>query len=214
MLKLALPVSAALVLLSACAALPLAQALIGQRVSVTVPGELPLPEDLTLELSGQASEAAKLGNVLLGALGQGSLEQQLGKALKAQAAPLRKAGAQAFKQELQKAQLFGSVVEAGGNVGFSLGVARWGIAFDKASQSYQPVMDMEAVLSEPHWGVVWRGKRSAAQLSADAKKLVGKVDLAKMATQPQSLSKMMELVARDLSRQIVEDLRQNPPSIR
>lgn len=206
---MALPLVA--LILTACAALPLAQALMGQRVSVTVPRELPLPDRVTLELSGQASEAAKLGNLLLGALGQGSVEERLGAALKQQAAPLRKAGALAFRQELQKAQLFGSLVDEGGNVGLSLGVGRWGIAFDPASKSYQPVLDMEATLSEPHLGVVWRASRSAAQLSADAKKLVGKVDLAKLAANPAGLNDLMGVVTRDLSRQLVEDLRQNPP---
>lgn len=206
---MALPLVA--LILTACAALPLAQALMGQRVSVTVPRELPLPDRVTLELSGQASEAAKLGNLLLGALGQGSVEERLGSALKQQAAPLRKAGALAFRQELQKAQLFGSLVDEGGNVGLSLGVGRWGIAFDPASKSYQPVLDMEATLSEPHLGVVWRASRSATQLSADAKKLVGKVDLAKLAANPAGLNGLMGVVTRDLSRQLVEDLRQNPP---
>ena len=210
-MKKTLLISALALGFGACAALPLAQALMGQRVSVTVPSELPLPDTLTLELSGGANEAAKLGDVLMGALGQGSLEDRLGAALKQQAAPLRKAGAKAFHDELAKAKLFGSLVEEGGNVGLALGVGRWGIAYDADSSSYQPVLDLEATLSEPHLGVVWRGQRSAAQLSAGAKKLVGKVDLVKLAARPGGINDLMGIVTRDLSRQLVEDLRQHPP---
>lgn len=204
----------AILLVSGCAALPIFQSLLGQHMSVNVPAELPLPDQLTLTLGGPAGDAAKLGNSILGALGQESLELKLGKALKQSATPLRKLAAQGFKSELEKAKLFGSVVESGGNVGMAVSVSRWGLAYDAASKSYLPVLDLQASLSEPHLGVVWKAERSAAQLSALAKEQIGKVDITALIARPQSYQDLMGTVARDLSRQLVEDLRQHPPRLR
>ncbi len=203
-----------LTLLTGCAAAPLFQALIGQRISVSVPAELPFPDAVTLSLGGQAGEAAKLGDALLGALGQEGLELKLGKALKKSASPLRRLAAQGFKDELVKAQLFGSVVESGGNVGMAVAVSRWGLAYDAKTKNYLPVLDLKASLSEPHIGVVWKASRSAAQLTALAKEQVGKIDITALIAKPQGYQDIMALVARDLSRQLVEDLRQNPPRVR
>jgi hypothetical protein len=154
-----------------------------------------------------------LGNSILGALGQESLELKLGKALKQSATPLRKLAADGFKGELEKAQLFGSVVNTGGNIGMALSVARWGLAYDAATKSYQPVLDLQASLSEPHWGVLWKGERSAAQLSALAKEQIGKIDITALIAKPQGYQDIMGTVARDLSRQLVEDLKANPPKL-
>jgi hypothetical protein len=202
-----------LFLISGCAALPLFQTLLGQQMSVSVPSELPFPEEVTLQLSGQAGEVAKFGNVLLGALGQDSLETKLGKSLKQAAAPLRKVAAQRFKQELVDAKLFGSVVEQGGNIGMAISVQRWGIAYNEATKFYGPVLDLRASLSEPHYGVVWKADRSAAQLSQGVMEQVNKLDLAKLASNSKSYQDVMALVVQDLSHQLMEDLRQNPPKI-
>ncbi len=73
------------------------------------------------------------------------------------------------------------------------------------------MLDLQASLSEPHLGVVWKAERSAAQLSALAKEQIGKVDITALIARPQSYQDLMGTVARDLSRQLVEDLRANPP---
>lgn len=200
-------------LLAGCAALPILGQLGLQRMSVSVPSELPFPDELTLKMGGAASKATALSDAALAALGQESVELQLGKALKKAALPLRQRAAQGFREELEKAQLFGSVVETGGNVGMAISVSRWGLTYDPATKGYQLVLDLQASLSEPHWGVLWKGERSAAQLSALAKQQIGKIDITALIARPEGYQDLMGIAARDLSKQLVDDLKANPPKL-
>jgi hypothetical protein len=196
--------------LAACAGLNLS--LIGKNVSVRVPTEIPFPDTLTLVLDPQNQQLLGLGDRALGLVGGGSVEQRLGQLLKDQTLLLRKEGAASFRDELEKSGLFGSVVTQGGTVGFSVGVSRFGLAYDGPSRSYHLVLELEAQLSEPHLGVVWKGHRSVEDLSPAAKAEAHQVNLAGVMAQPESLHRFNHWVVGELSRQLVDDLRKNPPT--
>jgi hypothetical protein len=199
------------VALSACAMLPIGTAVLGQQVSVTLPAEIPMPDAVTLELDPAVGRGVKLASAITQALGGGSLEDRLGGLIKQQSAGLRQQGATLFKQKLEAAKLFGPIVSDGGNVGLSLGVARYGLAYSSVTYQYQLVLDVEMKLSEPHVGVIWSGKRSAADLGADVKKLSAKVDVAKLLANPKALDELSQAALKDLTVQLLEDLRQHPP---
>ena len=190
-----------------CASLPL----IGTFVSVNVPSELPLPDSMTLDLGPLGGSALGAGNQLLSALGGGSIQERLGQGLKPLAGPLRVAGAEAFKKQLEDAKIFGSVVHQGGNLGLSLGVSRWGLAYNPSWKRLMPVLDIEATLSAPGLGVVWKASRSVADLGAEALKQVSGLSPALLLAKPQSLNDAMGVVTAELSRQLVDDLKKNPP---
>lgn len=206
--------SSILLVLAGCAGLPLIGELIGSRVSVSVPSELPLPDTMTLELGGAVGKAAGISNQVLSALGSESVEQKLGRILKENAWPLRKAGAEAFRRELEDAKLFGSVVNQGGNVGISLGVSRWGLAYNSESRRLEPVLDLEATLTEPHLGVVWKARRSVKDLAAPVMQKISTLNVASLLAKPQGLQEALGQVSVELSRQLVDDLRKNPPQFR
>jgi len=197
-----IPLLLAALALSACAGLPLASALLGSRMSVKVPAELPFPDALTLELDPAYGGKVKL----LSLLGGVSLEKRLGALVKEQSRSLRVGGAKAFRQELEAAAPFGQVVDEGGNVGLAVGVSRFGLAWDPQAKSYGLVLDLQASLSEPHLGVVWRGTRTAKDLGADVKKLASKVDVAALLAEPQALDDLGRAAVRDLSRQLLADM--------
>ena len=194
-------------LLGGCAALPL----IGGHLSVNVPSEVPFPAEMTLQLGGSAGQAAALSNRVLGALGQASVEQSLGNKLKESALPLRRSTAEQFKSQLEAAKLFGSVQHEGGNLGIALGVSRWGLAMNPANGNLEPVLDMEASLSAPGLGVVWKASRSAKDLGADVMKRASSLGLAQLGARPAGYAEAMNLVLFELCRQLVDDLRKNPP---
>ena len=193
--------------LGACAGM----ALMGSGVSVNSPAEIPFPSALTIVLEPQYQSALSAGDKVLGMVGGGSVEQRLGKLLSDQTLPLRREGAEAFRQELLKSGLFGSVVSEGGMVGFSVGVSRFGLAYDQTTRSYHVVLVLEAQLSQPRLGVVWKGQRSIEDLAPAAKNEAYSVNLAGVLAQPESLHRFNQYVVATLSKQLIDDLRQNPP---
>ena len=190
-----------------CAALPL----IGQHLSVNVPAELPLPDAMTLQLAGPAGKATDLSNKIMGLLGKGSVEENLGAKLKQTAAPLRRSAAEEFRRQLEASHLFGSVKHEGGQLGLALGVGRWGLAVNPLSGALEPVLDLEASLSAPGLGVVWKASRSAKDLGASFMQKVSGLGTAQLAANPARFSEMMNMVSAELSRQLIDDLRKNPP---
>lgn len=207
-----LSLSLALTLLTACAGLPILGQLIGPLVSVSVPAEIPFPEQMILQL-GPGAGIAGLADKALGALGQGTLEQRLGAAVKNSGIPFRSLAAEAFRKQLEDARLFGKVTHGQGHVSLSLGVARWGLAYDPLSKRMLPVLDLEATLSAPGLGPVWKASRSARDLSGAILAQVSKLDVSQLALKPQGLGDVMGIVSTELSRQLVDDLRRNPPRV-
>lgn len=193
--------------LGACAGI----SLMGSGVSVSSPSEIPFPSTLTIILDPRYQSILSAGDKVLGMAGAGTVEQRLGRLLQDETVPLRREGADAFRQELLKSGLFGSVVTQGGMVGFSVGVSRFGLAYDPSTRSYHVVLDLEAQLSEPHLGVVWKGQRSVADLPVAAKNEAASVNLTGVLSQPESLHRFNQYVVGELSRQLIEDLRQHPP---
>jgi hypothetical protein len=198
-----------LALLPACAGLPVLGSFLGQQVSVAVGDEVPFPDALTLQLAPGAGQGLQAADRVLGLLGGGSMEQRLGDLLKQQTAPLRRQGAQLLRQQLQQMRLFGSVVAQGGNVGLSLGVSRFGLAYDASTGGYQLVMDVQMQLSEPHLGVLWTGKRSAADLSAGVQSRLKGWGPTQLLAQPSAWGQMGALALQDLSAQLLKDLQQH-----
>jgi hypothetical protein len=205
------PALAALALCAAaCAALNLN--FIGKDIVVTVPSEIPFPDAPTLVLEPRYQQALSMGDKVLGAVGGGSVEQALGRILKDQTVPLRREGAESFLAEILKSGLFKDAVYQGGNVGFSVGVSKYGVAYDASSGSYRLLLELEAQLSQPQIGVVWTGKKSVDDLSPAAKAEAQKIDLAGVMARPESLHRFNQYVVGELSRQMVEDLKQHPPA--
>ena len=205
-----------LILAAGCASIPggvLLQGLIGSHISCEMPAEMPFPDAMTLDLGAMGGGSMKAGNAILSALGGGTIEEQLGKAVKNSGLGFRKIAADAFRSQLREAKLFGAVVDKGGNVGMSLGVSRWGLAYNAASRRVEPVLDIQATLSVPGFGTVWQGARSIADLSRDAAAVIGKVDVASLVSRPQGLAEIMNVASKDLSKQLYEDLRKNPPQL-
>lgn len=194
--------------LSACAGLPGLGSFLGQRISVNVGPEIPFPDTLTLQLDPSAGKGMQAADALLGRLGGGTLEERLGALLKQQSEPLRRQGAAALRQQLEQARLFGSVVEQGGNVALSVGVSRFGLAYDPASRQYQLVLDLSMTLSEPHLGVLWTGKRSAADLGAALRPYATRVNLAQLLSRPEGFNNLGQDALRDLGGQLLQELKQ------
>ncbi len=186
-------------------------ALIGSHISVGFPAAVPVPDEVTLDLGIQGGEATRLGQALFSAVTGETLEQKVGKAIKNAALPVRSLAAGSFRSELEKSQLFGKVTDQGGDLMLSLGVPRWGLRRDPASGKVEPIFDMEASLALPGFGTVWKATRSAAQVSQALKSKGFNLGLELVASRPKSLGDALALVATDLSQQMVEDLRKNPP---
>ena len=197
-----------LLLLPACAGLPVLGSFLGQQVTVALGPELPFPDALTLELDPNAGQGLQAADRVLGLVGGGSVEQRLGGLLKQQTQSLRRQGAQQLRQQLQQAGLFGSVVEQGGMVSMSLGVSRFGLAYDPASRAYQLVLDVAMTLSEPHLGVLWTGHRSAADLGAALKPYASRLDASQLLARPQLLNNLGQAALKDLGGQLLQDLKQ------
>jgi hypothetical protein len=198
-----------LALLPACAGLPVLGSFLGSQVSVTVGDEVPFPDALTLKLAPGAGQGVQAADQVLGLLGGGSVEQRLGALLKQQTQPLRRQGAALLREQLQQMRLFGSVVPQGGNVGLTLGVSRFGLAYDAATGGYQLVMDVQMQLSEPHLGVLWSGQRSAADLSAGVRARLKGWGPTQLLAQPSAWPQMGQLALKDLSGQLLQDLKKH-----
>lgn len=202
-------------LFGGCAGMPIDAALMGQLIgphlSVSVPAEIPFPDQMTLQLGSSAGHATQLVNQALGALGSQSVEQRLGSAVKNSGIPFRSMAAEAFRKQLEDAKLFGSVTHDNGNLSVALGVSRWGLAYDEASRRLLPVLDIEASLTAPGLGVVWKASRSVNDLGADVLGKVSALSPAVLVSKPQGFGDAMGIVASELSRQLVDDLRKNPP---
>jgi len=196
--------------LAACAGLPILGQMLNQ-LSVSLGNEIAIPGTLTLDLAPSAQQGLQLGNALLGQLGAGTVQQRLGQALQGQTGPLRRQGAALVRQQLQDAKIFGGVVAQGGNLGLSVGVSRLGLAYNGSTRAYELVLDLEMKLSEPHLGVVWSGQRSAKDLGANVKGLAGRLNVAGLLSQPNTFNSLAQAGIKDLSAQLLEDLRQHPP---
>jgi hypothetical protein len=199
-----------LLLLGACAGLPVLGQWMGPFVSVSVPSEIPFPQPMILEL-GPAAGAAALADQALGLLGSQSLEQRIGTAVRNVSAPYSAMAAEAFRKELEDSKLFGSVTHGQGTVSISVGISRWGIAYDESTKRLLPVMDLEASLSVPGLGNVWKASRSMKDLGAEALAALPTLSPAMLASNPQGFSAALASVTAQLSRQLVEELRKNPP---
>lgn len=198
-------------LLSACAGLPIAMQVVGQQVSVTAPTDVSFPDSITLNMDPNSANVTKLGNSFLSLMGQRSVEDTLGDVLKQQSQNLRKQAAAALKQQLVSSHVFGHVVDEGGNVGFTVGISRFGLSYSPATQSYQLVLDVQAQLTEPHVGVIWTGTRAMKDLAADTKALATKVDVVKLASSPGSFQALVQASVKDLTGQLLTDLQAHPP---
>ncbi|HXC63214.1 MAG TPA: hypothetical protein VNZ67_02590 [bacterium] len=201
---------AAILGLTACAGLPILGQMLNQ-LSVSLGDEIPMPATLTLDLAPSAQQGLQLGNAILGQLGGGTIQQRLGQALQGQTQPLRRQGAALVRQQLQDAKIFGSVVAQGGNLGLSVGVSRLGLAYNASTGAYELVLDLEMKLSEPHLGVVWSGQRSAKDLGATVKGLAGRMDVAGLIARPDGFNNLAQAGIKDLSAQLLDDLKQHPP---
>jgi hypothetical protein len=181
--------------------------LMAKHLVVSLPEEAPFPNQMTLSLSGAAGQSADLGNQMLETFGTSSLEQKIGAAVKNSGTPLNRQISGHFARELRSAGLFAGVTSSGGDAQLVLSVTRWGLAWDDRDTRYEPILDMEATLSVPPMGVVWRNRRSVDDLSMSIKGQIAELDPAFLATQPQKLVQGLNFVAEELSRQLVEDLR-------
>lgn len=191
------------------------QSLVGSHLSVGFPSAIPVPDEVTLDFGiKEEDKAARLGAALFAAVAGETMEQKVGRAVKSAALPVREMAAGSFRKELEAAQLFGKVVNDGGDLALSLGVPRWGLRRNRDSGAIEPVFDMEASLSLPGVGKVWSASRSAAQVSQAVKDKGFDLGLEMIAAKPRRLSEVLSVVSADLSRQLVQELRDNPPKRR
>ena len=181
--------------------------LLAKRLIVSLPEEIPFPNQMTLTLSGLAGQTAAISNQMLESFGTSSLEQRIGEAVKNSGVSLRRQTAELFARELRATDLFAGVTASGGDAQIELKVTRWGLAWNDSSGRYEPVLDMEASLSVPPLGVVWRGHRTASELSTALSTQIFDLDPTLLATRPQKLTQALNQVTEDLSRQLVEELR-------
>jgi hypothetical protein len=188
--------------------------LIGQHVNVQVPAALDFPDTVVLDLGVDDTAAGRIGSVFAGAMLGESVESKVGKAVKAAALPLRSTAADALRRQVVDAKLFGQVATDAGDVRLGWGVGRWGLVYDKAETRLEPVLDLEATLSVPGVGVLWRGKRSAADLGAAAKKKAAGLSLAVLAGGSKSYQDVLDVMVQDLGGQLLDDLAKARPKRR
>lgn len=178
---------------------------LGSQVHVQVPAALDFPDTVVLELGQDDTAAGRVGGLLAGALLGGSVEAKVGKAVKAAALPLRQKAAQSLQKQVVDAALFGVVDTMKGDVSLGWGVGRWGLQKDAAGK-LQPVLDLEATLSVPGLGVVWRGSKGAADLGQAVKERAAKLDLAALALRPKAFEEVLDACVQDLGGQLLADL--------
>jgi hypothetical protein len=188
--------------------------LIGQHVNVQVPTALDFPDTVVLDLGVDDTAAGRIGSVFAGAMLGESVESKVGKAVKAAAAPLRSTAADALRRQVVDARLFGQVATDAGDVRLGWGVGRWGLVYNKEESRLEPVLDLEATLSVPGLGVLWRGKRSAADLGADAKEKAAGLSLAVLAGGSKSYQDVLDVMVQDLGGQLLDDLARAKPKRR
>jgi len=189
------------------------QRFLGAQVHCQVPAALDFPDNMVLDLGQDDTAAGRIGGVFAAAMLGGSVEAKVGKALKQAALPLREKAAVALQAQVVQAGLFGTVDTAQGDVRLGWGVSRWGLSKD-ASGQIQAVLDLEATLSVPGLGVVWRGTKSAADLGREAKEKASGLSLAVLAGGPKSYEDVMNVCLNDLGGQLLADLAQADPKKR
>lgn len=188
--------------------------LVGKHVAVQVPAALDFPDTVVLDLGVEDTAAGRIGSVFAGAMLGESVESKVGKAVKAAAAPLRTAAAGALQRQVAEAGLFGAVATDRGDVRLGWVVGQWGLRLDRATSKLEPVLDLEATLGVPGVGVLWRGRRSAADLSQAAKEKAAGLSLAVLAGGPKTYQDVMDVMIQDLGGQLLDDLAKANPKRR
>ncbi len=190
------------------------QSLIGQHINVQVPAQLDFPATVVLDFGQDDTAAGRVGSAMMGALLGGSLEDKAGQAVQKAAEPLRALAAAALMQQVVKAELFGRVSTEPGDVRLGWGVSRWGVVYDKKASKLDPVLDLEATLSVPGLGTVWRGRKSAADLGAAAEEKAAGLSLAALALGPKAYQDVLDVMVQDLGAQLLADLAAAKPGRR
>lgn len=204
---------AAWLLLSGCAEADLGRmafrSFIGKNIQVQVPAALDFPDEVTLEMGNEADPnsvvSASLKAMAEKAMG-GSPEAKIGKWIKEAAKPLRSQAAEIMKAEVEKADLFGAVSTEKGQVQMNWGIGRWGIRNDKEKGVWMPIFDLEATLSVPGMGVVWRGRRSATDLGEGAIKNFNRLNMVRVVAGTKYFQEAMQPIFQDLGAQMMGDL--------
>lgn len=180
---------------------------LAKRLVVSLPEEVPFPNQMTLVLSGVAGQSAALGNQMMESFGTSSLEQKIGEAVKNSGVSLRRQTSELFARELRATELFAGVTNSEGDAMMAIRVSRWGLAWDDASSRYEPIFDIEASLSVAPVGVIWRSQRNVRDISTSVRSAIFDLDPNLLAVRPQKLTQALNLVTEDLSRQMAEELR-------
>lgn len=183
------------------------QRYLGSHIHCQVPAALSFPDKVVLDLGQDETAAGRIGSVFAGAMLGGSLEAKVGKAVKQAALPLRESCAKSLQKQVADAALFGAVDTAKGDVSLEWGIGQWGLRKNKEGD-IETVLDLEASLSVPGIGVVWRGRRSAADLGKEAKEKAMGLSLAALAGGPTEFQDVLNVCLRDLGGQLIAELGQ------
>jgi hypothetical protein len=202
----------ALAALQGCAGSPLERqalaTLISQHLVVSLPESCPAPDQLELELP--PSPTGSLASVLRGSLDASQLSHKISQAVSRSLQGPGRLASQAFAYSLRSSGIFAAVLvgdEAGASQAkIDLRITRWGLAYDADNQRYRPVLDLEASLSVPVAGVVWRATRDVTDLSPGMQSGDFRLDPMILVENPEALNQALDRVAKDLCAQMVADL--------
>jgi hypothetical protein len=189
------------------------QQAIGQHVHCQVPAALDFPDTVVLDLGQDDTAAGRIGGVFAAAMLGGSLESKVGQAVKEAALPLRESAAAALQKQVVDAALFGKVDTDAGDVRLGWGISRWGLRKNEQGK-IETVLDLEATLSVPGFGVIWRGTKSAADLGQAAKERATGLSLAVLAGGPQEFQGVLDVCLKDLGGQLLVQMANADPKRR
>jgi hypothetical protein len=186
---------------------------VGAHIHCQVPAVLDFPETVVLDLGQDDTAAGRIGGIFATAMLGESVEAKVGKVVKQAALPLRQSCASALQRQVLNAALFGTVDTAQGDVRLGWGVSQWGVR-KTADGRIEPVLDLQASLSVPGIGVVWRATRSVQDLGQAAKEKAQGLSLVVLAAGPKQFQAVLDACVNDLGGQLLADLAEADPKRR
>jgi hypothetical protein len=157
----------------------MAPAFVGKFLTISIEPGVAFPAEATLEGfdDTQAGKAAGLAGALFQAATGESLQKQVGGIIAKNVAPCTVALTDAFKNEIKRRDLYGGIVDKGGNVSLRLSVARYGLNAAAGVSAMKPLLDVRGEIIVPGFGVVWSrtqtvDQRSMKTLALSATKLL------------------------------------------
>ena len=130
---------------------------LGKQVTLEIDSQIPFPEELTLkgfeDIEGTAG--ARFFDEMLGKLTGVKLRERLAREVIKSTEPYGISLASRFREELKNQNIFGAVVDQGGDVALKLRIREYGLDATEGLKKIVPLLEVQADLVVPGLGVVW-----------------------------------------------------------